>query len=181
MSWFHYALLALACAALLLSWNLPRCRLWVFSLAAAFIVSVAYYRLIPAPYGFLPNGAFVAFAADCLLFIIIREMHATKWEIFGLGSVAIASATINALQLIGTVSGWPPVLAPVVYSSILEIANAVYLLLICGMGILERLADASHDRHHMYNHRGGGLASIINYTHAEARKKTKVSRPLRHW
>jgi len=181
MSWFHYALLALACAALLASWNLPRCRMWIFALAASFVVSVLYYRIMPNPHGFLPHGAFVAFACDCVLFILIRETHREAWEIRGLGTVMIASASLNALQMVGLVSGWPPMLSQGLYSSILELANAAYLLIIGGVGILERIADAETGGYHMRNHSRTGLAQAVNYANKEARKKTTTTQPLRHW
>ena len=183
MDWFHYALLALACAALLASWNVPRCRLWVFALAGAYIVSVAYYRLsLPFSHeSAWPHGAFIAFAVDAAVFVLIRETHKDQWEIWGLGSIMIASATLNAIQMMGLVFGWPPMLPQATYSTILEIANVAFLILIIGRGILGWIADASTSGHHLPGDRAGGLARAVTYAHEACTKKTTASQPLRKW
>ncbi len=182
MDWFHFALLSLACAALLASWNVPRCRLWVLGLAAAYIVSVAYYRLTPpvTADSEWPHGAFVAFGVDAALFIVIKNTHKDLWEIWGLGSVMIASATMNAIQMMGLVFGWPPMLPQATYSTILEIANAAYLLLIMGRGILGWV-NAAIDRYHLLGNRDRGMARAVSSAYSTCTKRSTVAQPLKKW
>lgn len=181
MSWYHEALAALALFALVASWHLPRCRLWVGILVVAFVVSVAYYRLYPYADFWLPPGAVVAFFCDAIVFLIIRETHEDQWEIYGLGTIMIASATLNAIQVVGYVSGWPPMLPHVIYSSILELANAAYLLLIGGVGLLGWIFDGSRSGPDVGPSRDSRLAMALNIAHKAAHQKTTVSQPLRKW
>lgn len=181
MSWYHEALAALAIFALIASWHLPRCRLWIGGLVVSFVISVAYYHATPIDGVWLPNGAAVAFFCDAILFLVIRETHKETWEIFGLGTVMIASATLNAIQMVGLVSGWPPMLSQVLYSSILEIANAAYLILIGGVGILGWVESGERTRRHIGPDRRSSVAMVVNTARKVCHQKTTVSQPLRKW
>lgn len=181
MSWYHEALAALAIFALVASWHLPRCRLWVGILVVAFVVSVAYYRVAPYADFWTPHGAVIAFFCDAIVFLIIRETHKEAWEIYGLGTLMIASATLNAIQMVGLVSGWPPMLPHIVYSSILELANAAYLLIIGGVGILGWIEYGARSGHSNGPDRSRRMAMVVHATRKAAHQKTTVSQPLRKW
>lgn len=175
LQWYHETLAVLALAALVASWDLPRCRLWVGIVAASYVASVVYFHLTPIPGVWTPYGASVAFFCDAAVYLVIRETHREKWEMRGLGSIMITTATLNALQTTGWAFGWPPVLAHAIYSGLLEVANAVYLLLIIGMGTLARVESFGRNNG-AAGHRGLGAALL-----ERARQRSKVSQPLRTW
>lgn len=181
MSWFHEALAALALFALIASWHLPRCRVWVSGLALSYVVSVVYYHATPIEGIWTPNGASIAFFCDAILFLVIRETHKETWEIYGLGTIMIASATLNAIQMVGLVSGWPPMLPHVLYSSILEVANAAYLILIGGVGILGWVGNGERTGRDNGTSSRGSVAMVVNATRKVCHQKTTVSQPLRKW
>lgn len=175
LQWYHETLAVLALAALVASWDLPRCRLWVGIVAASYVASVVYFHMTPIPGVWAPYGAAVAFFCDAAVYLVIRETHREKWEMRGLGSVMMTTATLTALRTLGWAFGWPPVLAHAIYSGLLEVANAVYLLLIIGMGTLARVESLGH-RDGAAGHRGLGAAFL-----ERARQRSKVSQPLRTW
>lgn len=178
LEWYHETLAVLALLALVASWGLPRCRLWVGLAAASYVASVLYFRVTPIAGVWTPYGASVAFFCDATVYLVIRETHREKWEMRGLGTVMITTATLNALQSIGWAFGWPPVLAHAIHSGLLEIANAVYLLLIIGVGILDWAR-----RVELLGHRDGAARphSLGAAFLERARQRSKVSQPLRTW
>lgn len=173
MGWYHFALAGLAFLALILSWNVPRCGKWIFLLSASYIVSVVYYRMIQ--YGdVMPHGAVVAFFCDAAVFVVIRQMHVERWEIWGLGSIALLMASFNMVQVSAVSFGFPPVMDQTLYSAILECANAAYLLLIGGIGLADWFTNGRGERHNLGWHRAAGVASNLSTITEEARKKSHV-------
>jgi hypothetical protein len=177
MAWYHFALLGLAGGALWASWKLPRCRLWVAVAAASYVLSVVYFRATDGN-PFYPHGSFIAFLCDSIAFVIIRETHKQKWEVYGLGGIMLTCATFNFVQLAAVVFGSPPVLDQSTYSEILEGANALYLLMIGGMGYMEAIADGQRS---MPDHRSRPMAQAVHHAYAKATKKTKFEQTLRRW
>lgn len=180
MQSYHVVLLAMAIASLLASWHVPRCRLWVGALSMSYVVSIAYYRLSPFYEGWHPHGSMIAFFTDAIVYLIIRETHQERWEIWSLGSVMIASTTINLFQLSGFVWGFPPMLGQETYSILLEILNAMYLLFIGGAGLMDYVERKSV-RRGLPRHRRGGLVQACVYAYSKARKESRVRQPLRKW
>lgn len=173
MDWYHYVLGALALLALILSWNVPRCGKWIFLLSASYVVSVLYHRLAPHD-DVMPHGSVVAFFCDAAIFIIIRQMHVEKWEIFGLGGVVLLMASFNMVQVLAVSFGFPPVMDQAIYSAILECANVAYLLLIGGVGLADWLTHGRGEGHHLGWHRSAGMAGNLSAITSEVRKKSHV-------
>lgn len=167
MHWYHFALGSIALVALLLSWNVPRCGKWVFLVSASYVVSVLYYRIGPSG-DYYPPGPVIAFFCDAIVFVIIRQGHKEKWEIFGLGSLIMFMATLNLVQVMGDAIGFPPMLPSDIYSMILEVTNALYLFIIGGVGLM----DLGHEIGLARNRRGG-MGRAFYYA---ARAQSKVSK-----
>lgn len=173
MEWYHFTLLALAILTLLLSWHVPRCGKWIFLAFASYVVSVVYHRL--AIYNdIMPHGAVVAFFCDAGVFILIRQMHVEKWEIFGLGSVVMLMAVFNLVQVLAVSFGFPPAMNQFIYSAILECANVAYLLMICGVGLMDWLGHGKREGHGLGWHRPDSVGANLTAISEAVRKKSHV-------
>lgn len=176
MQYYHAILGALALAALLLSWRLPRCGKWIFLVSASYVASVLYHRLVPYD-DVMPHGAVISFFCDAFVFVMIRQMHQEKWEIYGLGTIVMFMAVFNLIQVLAVTFGFPPVMANEKYSTILEVANALYLFIIGGVGLSDLVAR--NERHGMGHYRHGGVSATLASAVEAGREKSHV-RKLRY-
>lgn len=173
MEWYHFSLLSLALIALLLSWRVPRCGKWIFLASASYVVSVVYHRM-SVDYGIMPHGSVLAFFCDAIVFIIIRQLHEDKWEIYGLGGVVMLMVVFNLVQVMAVSFGFPPVMDKTIYSAILECANAAYLLMICGVGLMDWLENGNHEGHDLGWHRPDSVGSNLTSISSSIREKSQV-------
>ena len=146
MNEFQIALLIGAVIASLLSLRLPRAQLWIWTMAAAFVLPTAWQR---ADLPFHPAFTLGCDAGVCLaIYFFGRE----KWEI-GLYRIFQASVLTSLLFLAGPLEVFGTVfyMSNYGYVVVLEMLNWLALLLIGGVGLSEILkgqADesASGDR-----------------------------------
>lgn len=172
MEWYHATLGAVTLAALVLSWNVPRCGKWIFIASASYVASVLYHRLAPAS-DTLPLGAHIAFLCDAAVYVIIKQMHQERWEFWGLGSIAMFMAVFNLVQALAMTFGFPPVMPHTVYSSILEVANLAYLSIIGGVGLAD-LMGHGNDAYVVDHRRHSSLSGRVSAAIAWARKQSRV-------
>lgn len=156
--WNWYFLIA----ALAVAWtskDVPRAWLWIALGAASYTISVIYWRHVP-PLGYAEG---VAGACDAVVCLSIYFMAKERWEKF-LYVLFATSVAVNFLYLGGNIYvgtwafGFPMYIPHVdheVYSSLLEVLNALVLLLIGGMGLGRRIGatDARSHRPWSYVHR----------------------------
>ncbi|MCA0344754.1 MAG: hypothetical protein LCH99_34270 [Proteobacteria bacterium] len=174
MQWYHFIVPSFAVLALLGGWKTPRSVLWVALIMASYVISVAYIFLprwdwIP----WWPPAPGITFLCDAAAFLVVRELHKERWEMLGLGSLLLLSATIDLIQTWALVIGVPPALSSAVYGSILEMINVAAFLLIFGVGMMDRL-NAGHGISRSAHRVVGGLSDFAHST-------SKQKKPLTKW
>ena len=137
MSDIDLALLIGAIIASVISYRVnPRGILWIALAAYSFVVSTIYWRSgLPYPEG-------VAGACDALVCLGVYFYGREMWEM-AIWRLFQTSVAVNFLYLAGHLGIFVSI-DHTVYSSMLEAINWLILLLIGGMGLLQRLG-VSHD------------------------------------
>lgn len=173
MHWYHFALIGSAIIAGLMAGKTPRAWLWIAAMAASFAVSVTYLYL-PGPW-WLPQPG-IAMMCDAVVFLAVREMGRDRWEIYGLGTLLMISVTLSLMQTAARIAGFPPQLPSEVYAIALEIINYLALILIGGVGLLDRI-EASDVRLHFPRPARSAMDTIGNFAHRQTNQKT----PFQNW
>ncbi len=174
IGWYHIALAILAGLALALSSRTPRAWVWIFALAASYVVSVLYVH-IPKPAGvWSPMPPAVTFLCDAGLALFIHRIHRERWEWWCLFVPVIGMSAISFTQTLALLTDYPPPLSVVLYASALEAINAVCLLLIGGIGAADLIG---HGR--LYSTRSDGYG-FLSVAHA-ARARTTASKDRWRW
>ncbi len=175
MQWYHFTLAAAAIAAAAFAWKTPRAAFWVLCLTVSFIVSVAYLYL-PKPYVpnmWWPPHAGIATLCDAAVVAAVFRWGREKWETVGLRTIIMASVTVNLIQTSAYTLGFPPMLPADAHAIILEFINYLALLLIGGVGLVDRI----NGRAAFSRRTRADLATLGNFIHAKGWK----SPPLAKW
>lgn len=173
MQWYHLALPTLAVIAAMLARRTPRSWLWVSAIMAAWIAPVAYlYAGQPDFLPWYPPQPGISFLCDGTVYCFVIHRHEERWERWGLGSIFMASATVDLIQCFGVMTGYPPPLAGHSYGLVLDALNVAALLLIGGIGIADRLKDGGRDFSGFYQRY---LDRAVRAAHA----KTHAPKPFR--
>lgn len=173
MHWYHFALIGWAIAVGLLAGKTPRAWLWIAAMAASFVVSVVYLNF-PGP-RWLPQPG-IATMCDAVIVISIREIGRDRWEIYGLGALFMISVSLSLVQTFAIIAGFPPQLPSEVYALALEIINYLALILIGGVGLLDRI-EASDVRLHFPRPARSAMDTIGHFAHRQTNQKT----PFQNW
>lgn len=145
LQWYHIALAVAAVIAAALSIGTPRATFWIFSLTASFIASVAYFYA-PKPWWpgmWWPLHSGVAALCDAAIVTLIYFFGREKWETFGLRGLMLISVSVNMVQTSAYTLGYPPPITHATYATILEVINFLALVLIGGIGLLDRYNASS--------------------------------------
>lgn len=127
MSEYQIALLIGAFVTALISWHLPRARLWITAGALSFVVSTAYAR-----YGFPYPPAFTL-ACDAAVCLLVYARASEEWELRIYDAFRL-SVLISLLRMLGLIeTQW-------LYVVSLELCNWLALLVIGGTAILAGVA-----------------------------------------
>lgn len=137
LSWYHFALAALALLALVLSGRTPRGWIWVAGISASYVLSIIYVRLERPDEIWTPPPSAVTFLCDAMLAFFVHALHRERWEWWGLFVPFSTSAMVSFIQTLGGLAGVPPPLPVDAYSSILEAITAAALLIIGGIGAVD--------------------------------------------
>lgn len=166
--WYHVAIPALAVISAIVARRTPRAILWVSAIMAAYLAPVAYlYADMPSWFTWYPPQPGVSFLCDGAVYCLIAHKHEERWERWGLGSVFMASATIDLLQCFGIMTGFPPPLSGHAYGFSLDVLNVAALFMIGGMGIADRLRNGGFDLSGTYHkHMDRALSFAHEKTHA---------------
>lgn len=124
---------SLAIAALVvagLAWHVPRAVLWVVAAAVSFTISTIYWRL-NGPYAEAVGGFCDAGVVLAIYFIAKQKWEMAMWRLFQ------TSVAINFVYLGGNLGIFPHI-DHELFSAFLEAINWLALLMVGGMGLMQR-------------------------------------------
>jgi hypothetical protein len=175
--WYHGLLATVAVLASAAGLKTPRATFWVFCLTASFVASVAYYYapkpMWPGMWWPLHSG--IAALCDAMIVVLIFFFGKEKWETLGLRGIMLVSVSVNMMQTSAYTLGYPPPVPHALYSSILEVINFLALILLGGIGLLDRYNATPRHRFSVFA--GPYLGRIGNFAH----QKTWKIPPLTKW
>lgn len=173
MQWYHVAIPALAVISAISARRTPRAILWVSAIMAAYIAPVAYlYADMPSWLTWHPPQPGVSFLCDGAVYCLIIHNHEERWERWGLGSIFMASSTVDLIQCFGVMTGYPPPLSGHSYGIVLDALNVAALLLIGGISIADRIKDGGRDLSGFYQ-------LYLDRAIRAAHEKTHAPKPFR--
>jgi len=186
MQWYHAIIGACALFAYLAASgkkpeDTKRFRFWVFLIAGAYVVSVAYSHAVLHVAFWAPHPVAIAFMVDAIAYKIIDETHEKAVEKNGPRLAMAISASANGIQLTAIMFGFPPALPMWLHGSLLELITALAFLWIGGHGLLMRARRGGNHGFDFLGSRGDYLASVAVSLCEKGEQKTNVPQPLRKW
>lgn len=148
---YALTLAIMALLAVMISWDVPRARLWIATIAWSYIVSSMAWDAIGHDVPRL--HAFITMLCDCVVCLTVYHAARERWEIwlYRLFLVSVFSSVIR-------VAGW--IDTNILYASLLEIINALAFIMIAGVGIQDRIARHGPSRAFRHRVRGGGVSRL---------------------
>lgn len=176
MQWYHYALAILATVSLWSSWRVSKAALYIALLAMSYVLSVLYWHFKPDnPY--FPHGSIIGFMLDAIVFVIVRQIHDDKWEFWGVVIPVSIMAFIGFYQVVGSSIIGAPVLRSLDYSVMLEALNAAALLIIGGVGLVERDSNRKALERVINKHCSPSVSKAC-YSIAKSSKKASTAKKI---
>lgn len=123
-----YSILIMAVIAFIASWSLPRAKLWIALAMASFIASGLQWD-----YGDKTLHPVFTFTCDATVCLCVHIWAQEKWEL-GVYGIFLMSVATSLLKLALFITD------PILYASLLELWNYLFLAWVTGMGIMERIA-----------------------------------------
>ena len=130
-------------------WSLPRAKLWISLEMASFIdTRVQWY------YGDKTLHPIFTFTCDAIVCLCLHILAQEKWElgVYGIFLMSVATSLLKLALFIND---------NVLYASLLELWNYLFLVWVSGMGTMERIArNEGSFLHHIRRDLRGSYRSV---------------------
>lgn len=129
LEWYHWTLISMFAVALVAAWWVRNAVLWLSLGALCYAVTAMWHN-----YGF-PNGVLVGAVLNFSIVALISRYAIARWEIV-FGHCIVAMILIDLLYASGVIQD------RYTFAVALEIVNAIAMLFVIAIGILDRIGHA---------------------------------------